>query len=90
MTNTNTTERYVDLGALPAAEEVDLDDRLSLLTEMTKVAAGAGEYSIRGSDRADRLQCLARVSFLASRIAWLEANEMSTEQLRETIAARRS
>jgi hypothetical protein len=83
-----TTAQYVDLNTLPTYTEVDLDNRESLLAEMTKIAAGAGEYSIRGSDRADRLGCLARVSFLASRLAWLEASDMSTAQMRTAMDSR--
>lgn len=81
MTNTTKGAQYVDLDALPDQTEVDLDDRSSLLVEMTKIAAGVGEYSIRGSDRADRLGCLARIGFLAARLSWLEAGDLSTEQL---------
>lgn len=81
MTNTTKGAKYVDLDALPDHTEVDLYDRDNLLVELTKIAAGAGEYSIRGSDRADRLGCLARVAFLAARLSWLEASDLSTEQL---------
>jgi hypothetical protein len=77
-----TIPEYVDPASLPDhGDEIDLDDYAQVLAEMTKTVASAGRYGIRGDQRADRVRNLARVSFLASRLAWLEAVDMQKEHL---------
>jgi hypothetical protein len=81
LTTTTNTAEYVDLAALPAYAELDLDDREILLAELTKTAAGAGEHSIRSSNRAARLHDLAHIGFLAGRLAVLESVELDGDQM---------
>jgi hypothetical protein len=79
-----TIPEYVDVASLPDPENgdgIDLDNYGEVLAEMTKTAADAGRYGIRGKERADRIRNLARVSFLANRCAWLEASDLQQEQL---------
>lgn len=70
-----------------AQGEYDLDDPTSMLAELVETVNSTSAYGIRGDNRADRIRCLARVSFIASRMAWLEAGAQANEEMFAQAAA---
>lgn len=78
MTKTITTETGDEFSV---EDGLDLDSKEAMLDELAYIINDVSEYGIRGVGRGDRLVYLARVSFLASRIAWLESVPISMDEL---------
>lgn len=86
--STSTTDRYIDPNSITQDINADLDygNPAALLDELTLIACGQGDHSIRGTSRADRIHLLGRVTHLVGRLIWLESTAMSREEHEATLA----
>jgi len=78
VTTTETTEcrNCHGTGEIDPTENLDMDSLDAVLTELIDTVTDTSDYGLRSPNRYDRMRQLARISFLASRAAWLEACDM--------------
>lgn len=84
MTDIDTETKWVTckscegLGEVDPSEKLDVDDLDALRKELTEtVTMDSGSTGLLSTRRGERIRTTARIAWLASRIGWLEACEVS-------------